>query len=65
MKEVKTAMFKKTTKFQIAKPSEMQLAIMRGLNHQNEDSEALKPFPKNPLKLKNQRKQRFQTSLSP
>ena len=33
-------MFKRTAKFNIVKPSELQLAIMRGLNHQSEDSEA-------------------------
>jgi oligoribonuclease (3'-5' exoribonuclease) len=59
-------MFKRTVKIQIAKPSEEQLAIMHELNNQNEDSEGLsKRFLKSPLKPKNQRKQRFQTSLSP
>jgi hypothetical protein len=52
MKGVKPTMFKKTAKFQIAKPSEMQLAIMRGLNHQNEDSEAPQNVSEKPVEAK-------------
>jgi hypothetical protein len=52
MKEVKPTMFKKTSKFQIAKPTEMQLAIMRGLNHQSQDSEAPQNVSEKPVEAK-------------
>jgi Zn-dependent metalloprotease len=39
MKEVKAAMFKRTAKFSLVGPSELQLKIMRSFNQQPEESE--------------------------
>jgi hypothetical protein len=65
MKEVKPAMFKKTTKFQIAKPTEMQLAIMRGLNHQNEDSEAPQNVSEKPVEAEKPEETEIPDELKP
>jgi len=45
-------MFKRTTKIQEAKPSEIRLAIIRGLNHQSEDSEGPQNVSEKPVEEK-------------
>jgi len=57
-------MFKKTSKFQIAKPTEMQLAIMRGLN-QNEDSEGPQNVSEKPVKAEKPEETEIPDELKP
>jgi len=58
-------MFKKTAKFQVAKPSELQLAIMRGLNHQNEDSEEPQNFSEKPVEAQKPEETEIPEELKP
>jgi len=58
-------MFKKTSKFQIAKPTEMQLAIMRGLNNQNEDSEGPQNVSEMPVEAEKPEETEIPDELKP
>ena len=58
-------MFKKTAKFQVAKPSELQLAIMRGLNHQNEDSEEPQNVSEKPVEAQKPEETEIPEELKP
>jgi len=58
-------MFKRTAKFQIAKPSEMQLAIMHGFNNQNEDSEAPQNVSEKPVEAEKPEETEIPDELKP
>jgi len=58
-------MFKKTSKFQIAKPTEMQLAIIQGLNNQNEDSEGPQNVSEMPVEAEKPEETEIPDELKP
>jgi len=57
--------FKRTAKIQLVKPSEEQLAIMRGLNNQNEDSEGLQNVSEKPIEAEKPEETEIPDELKP
>jgi len=57
--------FKRTAKIQLVKPSEEQLAIMRGLNNQNENSENSQNVSEKPIEAEKPEETEIPDELKP